>query len=378
MLRVALRSAAPDSAGSRCASRAPTGYVEAGRDVRGRVGIAADQPRRRAARRDVTRPLLSRAASSPGRHQPSPAVVSPDADPSDPRHRPGDRCGGRPGAESAHWRRWRLWLRTSSARPSPPSRPSMPQPELAVVTMTTSDEPQYVRVEVLRTVGGLVAQGRIRSGTANDPHVLRIEPGLSPHAVRHIWAHQLSLMTQQLEAAQADRPSGILGRLRSAFGHEGRDHRVRADMAVYQAVQGRQAAREGRPNGPRSVAELEQRHRGPGEGDRTPERYRARTPLGQRRLATADASEPASPPLATPRRPLPRGTRRAISASRSSHRSRRWKPRSRTSRARPRPRRSSAADAPRTRPRSWTRPSPRTCCRTSAHPSGPAACGLTP
>ncbi|MEU4291931.1 hypothetical protein AB0E63_27205 [Kribbella sp. NPDC026596] len=132
------------------------------------------------------------------------------------------------------------------------------QSRMAVVPTTTSDEPQYVRVEIRTTVRGLVAQGRIRSGTATDPHVLRIDPGLSPEQYGDVWVHQLSQMTQQQQAARADRPSGVLGRLRAAFRHERRDHRINADLAVYRKLsRDWQSAREGRPNGPLRVQDLE-------------------------------------------------------------------------------------------------------------------------
>ncbi|WP_328521289.1 hypothetical protein [Kribbella sp. NBC_00359] len=172
-----------------------------------------------------------------------------------------------------------------------------PQAELAVVRMTASAAPQHVRVEVLPTVGGLVAQGRVRSGTANDPHVLRISPGLADTQYRHIWAHQLSLMTQQLAAAKAERPTGILGRLRSPFGHEGRDRRVRADNAAYQLLtqDWRQARAEtlanGRPTGPRSVAELEQDIQGLAKAIGRRSGTEPALPWAVDAIATADASE---------------------------------------------------------------------------------------
>jgi hypothetical protein len=132
------------------------------------------------------------------------------------------------------------------------------QSRMAVVVTTASDEPQYFRVEIRTAVRGLVAQGRIRSGTATDPHVLRIDPGLSPEQYSDVWVHQLSQLSQQQQAARADRPSGILGRLRTAFRHERRDHRINADLAVYRKLsRDWQSAREGRPNGPLSVQDLE-------------------------------------------------------------------------------------------------------------------------
>ncbi len=132
------------------------------------------------------------------------------------------------------------------------------QSGLAVVTTVSSDEPQYFRVEIRPTVRGLAAQGRIRSGTATDPHVLRIAPGLSPEQYGDVWVHQISQLTQRQQAERAGRPAGILGKLRAAFRHERRDHRINADLAVYRKLsRDWQLARDGRPNGPLSVQDLE-------------------------------------------------------------------------------------------------------------------------
>ncbi|WP_328324159.1 hypothetical protein OHA70_32590 [Kribbella sp. NBC_00382] len=115
------------------------------------------------------------------------------------------------------------------------SRPFIdPQAQLAVLQTTTSDAPQHVRVEVLPTARGQVAEGRLRSGTANDPHVLRISPRLSDDQLAQVWVHQLSQLTHELHAANTRRPAGVLSKLRSAFGREKRDRSLNADYASYQ------------------------------------------------------------------------------------------------------------------------------------------------
>ncbi|MET9272264.1 hypothetical protein [Kribbella sp. NPDC003557] len=133
----------------------------------------------------------------------------------------------------------------------------------AVLRTAVSDVPQHVRVEVGDTTLGALGQGVIRAGTANDPHVLRISGGLSDEQVRYVWTHQLALMTQEIGAAQAGQSRGVLGRLRSVFSHERRDRRLHADHAAFQGlVRDWHEARaetlaNGRPSGPRSVADLE-------------------------------------------------------------------------------------------------------------------------
>lgn len=137
------------------------------------------------------------------------------------------------------------------------------QAQQAILRTTVSDVPQHVRVEVGPTPLGALAHGIIRAGTAEEPHVLRISPEVADAQLRHVWTHQLAQMTQEIAAAQADRPRGVLGRLKSAFGHERRDRRLSADHAAFQIlVQDWHQARAetmaiGRPTGPRTVADLE-------------------------------------------------------------------------------------------------------------------------
>ena len=143
------------------------------------------------------------------------------------------------------------------------SRPTINAQQLAVISTTTSSDPQYIRVEILPVDRGMAAQGRLRSGTENDPHVLRISPRVADSQLARIWVHQLSQLTQQLEAAKAGRPHGVMGRLGSLFGHEKRDRTLNADHAAYRLLtktwhQARtQTAQYGRPTGAQSVADLE-------------------------------------------------------------------------------------------------------------------------
>ncbi len=144
------------------------------------------------------------------------------------------------------------------------SRPAVNrQSRLATMTLTARDEPQHFRVEILPTDRGLAAHGTLRSGTSRDPHILRIAPWVSEHQYRQIWVRQLSRMTQQLQAEQAEQPRGILRRMRPMLGSERREQRLNEDYAAYQQLSRdwAQAQAEiranGQPSGPRSVADLE-------------------------------------------------------------------------------------------------------------------------
>ncbi|TDO44458.1 hypothetical protein EV651_1341 [Kribbella sp. VKM Ac-2571] len=155
-------------------------------------------------------------------------------------------------------------LRPSDLGSSFTDRPTIdPQTGLAVIATTASEAPQYIQVEIAPPFRGLIAQARLRTGTAHDPHVLRISPKLPDAQLRQVWVHQLSQMTQQLEAAKAGRPKGILGRLRSVFSHERRDRRLDADYAAYRllAKDWHQAREEtlayGRSRGPRDLEHIE-------------------------------------------------------------------------------------------------------------------------
>ncbi|TCC04979.1 hypothetical protein [Kribbella soli] len=143
-------------------------------------------------------------------------------------------------------------------------RPAVdPQSRQTLLQTTGSDVPQHLRVEIGDTTLRAMGQGIIRAGTANDPHVLRIPPGLSDEQVRYVWTHQLTLMSQEIAAAEAGRSRGVLGKLRSVFSHERRDRRLHADHAAFQGLvtDWHEARAEtlanGHPSGPRSVADLE-------------------------------------------------------------------------------------------------------------------------
>lgn len=144
------------------------------------------------------------------------------------------------------------------------SRPTInAQAQLAVLDTAVNAAPQHVRVEILPTSRGTAAEGLLRSGTEHDPHVVRMSPRLADGEVAQVWVHQLSQLTHELNAANAGRPSGIKGRLRSLLGHEKRDRSLNADYASYQFLTSSwhraraQTAAYGRPTGPKSVADLE-------------------------------------------------------------------------------------------------------------------------
>ncbi|GAA2832118.1 hypothetical protein GCM10010522_57980 [Kribbella solani] len=133
----------------------------------------------------------------------------------------------------------------------------------AILQTTVSDVPQHVHIEVGSTTLGATAEGIVRAGTARQPHVLRLPPGLGDAEVRYALTHQLALLTQEISAAQAERPRGVFGRLRSVFGHDRRDRRLHADYAAFQVTvrdwhQTRnETLAHGRPSGPRNLADLE-------------------------------------------------------------------------------------------------------------------------
>ncbi|WP_344234503.1 hypothetical protein [Kribbella hippodromi] len=137
------------------------------------------------------------------------------------------------------------------------------QNQRAILRTTVSEAPQHVHIEVGSTTLGATAQGIVRAGTAQQPHVLRLPPGLGDAEIRYALTHQLALLTQEISAAQAERPRGVLGRLRSVFGHDRRDRRLHADYAAFQVTvrdwhQTRnETLAHGRPSGPRTLEDLE-------------------------------------------------------------------------------------------------------------------------
>jgi hypothetical protein len=133
-----------------------------------------------------------------------------------------------------------------------------PDTGLARVELSASDKSEYFRVEFRPTVRGVVAHCQSGAGTSRNPHVLYISSALSAQQYGDVWVSQLSQRNQQIAADRADRPTGVLGKLRSAFGREGRDHRTNADLAVFRRLSTEwQSAQNGRPTGERSVDDLE-------------------------------------------------------------------------------------------------------------------------
>ncbi|MGZ0146191.1 hypothetical protein ACXJJ3_03920 [Kribbella sp. WER1] len=121
--------------------------------------------------------------------------------------------------------------------------------ELAVLRMPGVDAPQYVRVEVGDVSLGALASSVRHAGTATDPHVVQLSSKLSDEQLRVVWANQASQLSQDVTASRAERPHGLLGKLRSAFGSERRDRRIQADHASFQLLlkDWHQAQADGQP-----------------------------------------------------------------------------------------------------------------------------------
>ncbi|MEU4194055.1 hypothetical protein AB0E69_19295 [Kribbella sp. NPDC026611] len=185
---------------------------------------------------------------------------------------------------------------------------------LAVLRTTVADEPQYVRVDVGRTLPPWVAEGKLESGTADDPHVVRISPGLADEQLRTVFAHQITQLTQELAAARAGRPKNVLNLVHSVFNHDRRDRRLKADHAAFEllAKDWRQASAEtrafGRPTGPRGLVDIQRDLEGLGEQIRFhggvppvlpwgPGAVQSATEFG---IAAARAEAEANPPRFTP------------------------------------------------------------------------------
>ncbi|MFD7159920.1 hypothetical protein ACFV9C_35360 [Kribbella sp. NPDC059898] len=121
-----------------------------------------------------------------------------------------------------------------------------PTDEVAVLRMPGADDPQYVRVEVGDAPLGALASSVRHAGTATDPHVVQLSSRLTDEQLRVVWANQTSQLSQDVTA---ERPHGLLGKLRSAFGSERRDRRVQADDASLQLLlrDWHQARADGQP-----------------------------------------------------------------------------------------------------------------------------------
>jgi hypothetical protein len=136
------------------------------------------------------------------------------------------------------------------------------RPQVAVIE-TESLGRQHFRVHIAAPTRGRVAEAEVRSGSLDDPHVLRISPRLDNAQLARVWVHQLSHTLQEAEAARAGRPTGIVARIRSAFSREGRDRALTAQYDEYRLLTRNwqearaQTAATGRATGSQSVAELE-------------------------------------------------------------------------------------------------------------------------
>ncbi|HEY3515102.1 MAG TPA: hypothetical protein VGL36_38340 [Kribbella sp.] len=111
-----------------------------------------------------------------------------------------------------------------------------PAGQLAVLRIPGIDEPQHVRVEVGDVPLGALASSVRHAGTATDPHVVQLSSRLSDQQLRVVWANQTSQLAQDVTAGRAERPHGLLGKLRSVFGSERRDRRAQADLASFQLL----------------------------------------------------------------------------------------------------------------------------------------------
>ncbi|MEU8221695.1 hypothetical protein [Kribbella sp. NPDC048915] len=138
-----------------------------------------------------------------------------------------------------------------------------PATSQAILQTPYSAVPQHVRIEIGDTTLGALGKGVIRSGTADDPHVLRMPSVLSDDQVRFVMTHQLAQMTQEVAAAEAGQSNGVLHRVRSVFSHERRDRRLQADHAAFQVVlrdwhdARTETLTTGRTSGPRSLEDLQ-------------------------------------------------------------------------------------------------------------------------
>ncbi|HZX08095.1 hypothetical protein [Kribbella sp.] len=108
--------------------------------------------------------------------------------------------------------------------------------DVAVLRMPGIDEPQHVRIHVGDVPLGALASSVRHTGTATDPHVVHLSSALTDAQLRVVWANQTSQLSQDTTAARAERPHGLLGKLRAAFGGERRDRRVQAELASFQLL----------------------------------------------------------------------------------------------------------------------------------------------
>jgi hypothetical protein len=112
---------------------------------------------------------------------------------------------------------------------------------------------------------GRVAAADVRSGSADDPHVLRVGARVDDAQLARIWVNQFSRIQQEVGVA---RPRGFADRLRSLVNREGRDRRLAGQYDEFRLLTRNwreargQLASTGRVSGPQSVEELERDLRG--------------------------------------------------------------------------------------------------------------------
>ncbi|MEV0617734.1 hypothetical protein AB0I81_30740 [Nonomuraea sp. NPDC050404] len=84
---------------------------------------------------------------------------------------------------------------------------------------------QHVRVMVADPGDGLTGRSELRSGTPEDPHVVRIGPRVDPLVVSSVLVHEISHLTQEGAAARAGAPGqGVVRASLSPDQAEGTDH----------------------------------------------------------------------------------------------------------------------------------------------------------
>ncbi|QNE22516.1 hypothetical protein F1D05_37220 [Kribbella qitaiheensis] len=141
---------------------------------------------------------------------------------------------------------------------------SLDLPKLAVFE-TAAHGKQHVRVEIADPGYARVAAADVRSGSANDPHVLRVAARVDDAQLARIWVSQFSRIQQEVGR---NRPRGFADRVRSAFKREGRDRRLAGQYDEFRLLTRNwreargQVASTGQVSGPQSVEGLERDLRG--------------------------------------------------------------------------------------------------------------------
>ncbi|TDU86509.1 hypothetical protein EV138_0018 [Kribbella voronezhensis] len=145
---------------------------------------------------------------------------------------------------------------------APPTALDVPR---VAVFETAAHGKQHVRVEIADPGYGRVAAADVRSGSADNPHVLRVGARVDDAQLARIWVNQFSRIQQQVGV---DRPRGFADRLRALVNHEGRDRRLAGQYDEFRLLTRNwreargQVASTGQVSGPQSVEELERDLRG--------------------------------------------------------------------------------------------------------------------